>query len=62
MAEKVKIQWYKSAIGRHQRQKDTVRVLGFTKLNQTRELKATPEVLGMVRKIPHLVRIVEMNP
>lgn len=62
MSEKVKIQWYKSAIGRPQRQKDTVRALGFTKLNQTRKLRKTPEVLGMIRKIPHLVRIVEMNP
>ncbi len=59
MKEKIRIQWYRSAIGRHQRQKDTVRVLGFTKLNQTREVESTPEVLRMIQKIPHLVRVVE---
>lgn len=33
--------------------------LGLNKMNRTRELEDTPSVRGMVRKIPHLVQIIE---
>ena len=56
---KLKIQYYRSAIGFAERQKLIVKGLGFTKLNATRELVDTPATRGMIAKVPHLVRIVE---
>ncbi len=60
MAEKkVKIQYYRSAIGFNEKQKLVVKGLGFNKLNTIRELVDTPAIRGMIAKVPHLVRIVE---
>lgn len=59
MAKTIKIQFVRSAINRTQRQKDTVKALGFKRLNQIIEKEATPQILGMVSKIQHLVKIVE---
>jgi large subunit ribosomal protein L30 len=57
--KKIKVQYYRSAIGFSVSQKRIVKGLGFGKLHSTRELADTPSVRGMVNKIPHLVRIVE---
>ena len=57
--EKIKIQYYRSAIGFNIQQKLVVKGLGFTKLNAVRELQDTPAIRGMVKKVPHLLRIVE---
>lgn len=54
----IKIKYVHSPIGREKRQKETVKCLGFTRLNQVKELPDTPAIRGMVRKIPHLVQIV----
>jgi large subunit ribosomal protein L30 len=56
---KIRIQYYRSAIGFPERQKEVVRSVGFTKLNQTLERPDTPAMRGMVAKVPHLLRIVE---
>ena len=56
---KITIQYYRSAIGFNVQQKLTVKGLGFGKLNSTREVLDTPDMRGMVAKVPHLVRIVE---
>jgi large subunit ribosomal protein L30 len=55
----LKIQYYRSAIGFNEAQKRVVKGLGFRKLNTVRELEDTPELRGMLAKIPHLVRVVE---
>ena len=52
---KITITQVKSIIGRPEDQKRTVRALGFTKMNQTKEHEATPQVLGMVKKVAHLL-------
>lgn len=57
MAKKIKITQVKSAIDRPERQKKTMRALGIKKLHQTVELEATPQVLGMVEKVRHMVRV-----
>lgn len=57
MADTLKLTYYRSAIGRSQDQKDTVRSLGLRRLNQTVELPDNPSVRGMVYKVRHLVRI-----
>ena len=55
----LKIKWVKSAIGRTQDQRDTIRSLGFKKLQQERIVINTPEIRGMVKKVIHLLEIVE---
>ena len=55
----LRIKYTKSAIGYEKDQKATIAALGFTKLNQTRELQDTPSIRGMIRKVSHLVTIVE---
>jgi large subunit ribosomal protein L30 len=55
----LKIKWVKSAIGRTQDQRDTVRSLGFKRLHEERVVKNTPEIRGMVKKVIHLLEIVE---
>lgn len=58
-AGKIRVQYYRSAIGFNDQQKLVVKGLGFRKLNGTREILDTPETRGMIAKVPHLVRIVE---
>ena len=55
----IKIKQVKSGIDRPERQKRTLRALGFTKMHQTLEKEATPQILGMVKKVEHLVTIVK---
>ena len=56
---KVKIQYYRSAIGFNEKQKLIIKGLGFGKLNGTRELVDTAATRGMIAKVSHLVRIVQ---
>ena len=58
-AAKLKIQYYRSAIGFTEKQKLIVKGLGLSKLNATRDVVDTPAIRGMIAKVPHLVRIVE---
>lgn len=48
-----------STIGRDAKQKATLIGLGLNKNYKVRTLKDTPEVRGMIRKVSHLVEIVE---
>ena len=56
---KIRIQYYRSAIGFPETQKEIVRSVGFTKLNQIVERPDTAAMRGMVQKVPHLIRIIE---
>jgi large subunit ribosomal protein L30 len=58
--KKIKITQVKSVIDRSERQKRTVEALGLRKLHATVEVEATPQILGMVRKVIHLVTVVEL--
>ncbi|MDQ3048823.1 MAG: 50S ribosomal protein L30 [Bacteroidota bacterium] len=55
----IKIKQIKSGIDRPERQKRTLRALGFTKMNQTLEKEASPEIMGMVNKVAHLITIIK---
>ena len=55
----IRIRWVRSGIGFPEAQKRIVRGLGLRKLQQVVERPDTPSIRGMVRKIPHLVEIVE---
>jgi large subunit ribosomal protein L30 len=59
--KKIRITQVKSAIDRPERQKLTLKALGLNRLNATKEVDATPQVLGMVRKVTHLVQVEEVN-
>lgn len=56
---KVKIEQYKSTIGSNKAQKATIEALGFKKHKKVIEKELNSAVEGMIKKIPHLVRIVE---
>lgn len=58
--KKLKITLIKSPIDRPERQKLTVRALGLNKTNSTKEVEATPQILGMIRKVTHLVKVEEV--
>jgi len=57
---KVKITQVKSLIDRPKRQKDTVKALGLKKVNQSVEKEANPQILGMIAKVSHLVKVEEI--
>jgi large subunit ribosomal protein L30 len=48
-----------SPIGRRFDQEATLKGLGLNKLRRQRTLEDTPSVRGMIRKVQHLVRVVE---
>ena len=56
---KIRIQYYRSHIAFPKTQKQIVRSVGLTKLNQIVERPDTPAMRGFVAKVPHLLRIVE---
>jgi large subunit ribosomal protein L30 len=58
--KKIKIKQVRSGIGRPERQKRTLVALGLRKLHQTVEHEATPQILGMVGKVQHLVIVEEV--
>ena len=58
--KKLKITLVKSPIDRSERQKLTVQALGLGKTNSSKEVVATPQVLGMIRKVDHLLKVEEI--
>jgi large subunit ribosomal protein L30 len=58
---KVKVTLVRSPIGAPQDQRRTVEGLGLRKLNHSKVHDATLPILGMVRKVQHLVHIEEVN-
>ena len=57
--KKIRIQYYRSAIATPTEHKLVIKGLGFTRLNQIVEREDTESVRGMVKVVPHLVRILE---
>ena len=55
----ITIQYYRSSIGYAKTQKQIVKSLGITKLNQKVTRPDTPSMRGIVAKVPHLLRIVD---
>jgi len=58
--KKIKITLIKSPIDRPERQKQTLKALGLNKMNATREVEATDQILGMVRKVEHMISVEEV--
>ena len=58
---KIKITQVKSSIGSTKRQKLTLEALGLKKLNRPVIHEATPQIIGMVNKMRHLISVEEVN-
>jgi large subunit ribosomal protein L30 len=58
---KYRITQVKSKIGSTERQKLTLEALGIRKMNQTVEKDGTPQILGMINKVKHLVSVEEIK-
>jgi large subunit ribosomal protein L30 len=58
--KKIKITQIRSGIGRPLRQKRTLQALGIRKMHHSVEKEATPQILGMVVKVQHLVKVEEL--
>ncbi len=58
---KIKITQTKSGIDRSERQKKTLLALGLKKMHATKEVEATPQILGMITKVNHLVTVEELG-
>jgi len=54
---KIRITQVKSKNGKPERQKRTLEALGIRKLNHSVDHEATPQILGMVTKVNHLVKV-----
>ena len=58
--KKLRITQVKSAIDRSVRQKLTLQALGLKKINGSKEVEGTPQILGMIRKVEHLIKVEEL--
>ena len=56
---KIKIKQIKSQIGAPKEQKETLRALGLRKISQIIEVEDTPSCRGMIRKVHHLVSVID---
>lgn len=61
MTKKLLITYQKSAIGKNEKQKATIKALGLRKLNQTVEQEDNAVIRGMVKKVRHLVSVEEVK-
>ena len=59
--KKLRIKQIKSAIDRPERQKRTIKALGIGKMNQTIEVEGTPQIVGMINKVRHLLFVEEIS-
>ena len=56
---KVKIKQVRSRIGRPKDQKLTLDALGLRKMNRIVEHESTPQIMGMINKVKHLIAIID---
>ncbi|MBK7037725.1 MAG: 50S ribosomal protein L30 [Chitinophagales bacterium] len=54
---KIKVTSVRSTTDRPKRQKATMKALGLRRMHQTIEVEATPQILGMVKAVQHLVKV-----
>ena len=60
MYPKVKITQVRGVINRPKDQKATIQALGLGKINRTVEKEVTPQILGMIKKVSHLIKLEEI--
>jgi large subunit ribosomal protein L30 len=54
---KIVVTQVRSAINKPKRQKDTLVALGLKRLHKSKEHEASPQILGMINKVKHLVKV-----
>jgi large subunit ribosomal protein L30 len=59
--KKIRVTLIKSVIDRPETAKRTVAALGLKKMNASVEVEATPQILGMVRRAGHLLKVEELE-
>ena len=59
--KKLKIKQVRSGIGRHISQKRTLEALGLRKMQQEKVVKSSPEILGLIDKVKHLITVEEVK-
>lgn len=59
MADTIKVRLVRSPIGTKQRVRETVKGLGLTRVGSESEVKRSPAVEGMIRRVSHLVEVKE---
>lgn len=59
-SKKIKVRLVKSVIGQNPNMRKTVKALGLGKINSSVEVQATPQILGMVNTIAHIVAVEEI--
>ncbi|MFP4379803.1 MAG: 50S ribosomal protein L30 [Candidatus Sumerlaeia bacterium] len=55
----IRIKWVKSINGAKEPHRRTIRALGFHRMEEELEKEATPQILGMVNSVSHLVKVME---
>ena len=58
--KKLRIKQVRSIIGRPARQKRTMAALGLRRINHIREVEGTPQIMGMIDKVKHLITVEEI--
>jgi len=58
--KKYRIKQVKSGIGKPLRQKRTLEALGLTKMQQEKDVEGTPQIMGMIDKVRHLITVEEI--
>lgn len=58
--KKIRVRLVKSVIGRKPNQRKTVKALGLGKINSSVEVQATPQIMGMVETVAHIVSVEEI--
>ena len=58
--KKLKVTQVRSSIGRPARQKRSIQALGLRKMHQSVEHEGTPQILGMIDSVKHLVNVEEI--
>ncbi|NJD92213.1 MAG: 50S ribosomal protein L30 [Geobacter sp.] len=59
MAEQLNVTLIKSGIGKPQKHRQILLGLGLNRLNKSVVLNKTPEILGMIKKVSHMVKVSE---
>jgi large subunit ribosomal protein L30 len=57
MSNMIRVTQIRSAVSKLKNQQETIKGLGLRKMNQTVELKDTPEIRGMIFKVQHLLKV-----
>lgn len=59
MSKPIQVRLIRSPIGRPEKHRKILQALGLTRLNKSVDLYSTPQILGAVRKVIHLVEVTE---